>query len=186
MLGRRINGKRLGILGMGRIGTAVARRARAFGMSIHYHNRRRVADEIEAELEATWWGSLDQTLAHMDVVSVTCPKTPATYHLLNARRLALLRPEACLVNVSRGEVIDERALVPLLAEGRIAGAALDVFSREPEIDRRLLALDNVVLTPHLASATIEGRIEAGEKVIVNVRAFVDGHRPPDRVLQTMF
>ncbi|GAB4176174.1 MAG: D-glycerate dehydrogenase [Thalassobaculales bacterium] len=186
MLGHRIWGKRLGIIGMGRIGQAVARRARGFGLSIHYHNRRRVHPDIEAELEATYWDSLDQMLARMDIVSVNCPHTPATYHLLSARRLKLMRPTATLVNTSRGEVIDEVALAKCLAAGEIAGAGLDVFEHEPAINPKLLELDNVVLLPHMGSATIEGRIDMGEKVIINIKTFVDGHTPPDRVLEQMF
>ncbi len=185
MLGHRIWGKRLGILGMGRIGTAVARRARAFGMSIHYHNRRRVHESIEEELEATYWSSLDQMLARIDILSVNCPHTPATYHLLSARRLKLLRPHAIVVNTSRGEVIDEAALVRMLRNREIAGAGLDVFEHEPAVNPRLRELPNVVLLPHMGSATLEGRIEMGEKVIINIKTFVDGHRPPDRVLPSM-
>ena len=186
MLGTRIGGKRLGIIGMGRIGTAVARRARAFGVSIHYHNRRRVHPDLEAELEATYWESLDQMLAHMDVISINCPHTPATYHLLSARRLKLIRPHAFVVNTARGHVIDEEAFAQLLAAGEIAGAGLDVYEHEPAINPKLLALDNVVLLPHMGSATLEGRIAMGEKVIVNIKTFVDGHSPPDRVLATLF
>ncbi len=186
MLGHRIWGKRLGIIGMGRIGQAVARRARGFGLSIHYHNRRRVAEEVEQELEATYWESLDQMLARMDMVSVNCPHTPATFHLLSARRLKLMRPDAYIVNTSRGEVIDENALARLLASGELAGAGLDVFEHEPAINPKLLKLDNVVLLPHMGSATIEGRIAMGEKVIINIKTFVDGHTPPDRVLEAMF
>ncbi|GBD43123.1 Putative 2-hydroxyacid dehydrogenase [bacterium HR40] len=185
MLGHRLWGKRLGILGMGRIGTAVARRARAFGLSIHYHNRRRVHESIEEELEATYWESLDQMLARIDILSINCPHTPATYHLLSARRLALLRPHAIIVNTSRGEVIDEAALARMLRDGRLAGAGLDVFEHEPAINPRLRELDNVVLLPHMGSATLEGRIDMGEKVIINIKTFVDGHRPPDRVLPSM-
>jgi glyoxylate reductase len=186
MLGHRIWGKRLGIIGMGRIGQAVARRARGFGLSIHYHNRRRVADEVERELEATYWESLDQMLARMDMISVNCPHTPATFHLLSARRLKLMRPDAYIVNTSRGEVIDENALARLLASGELAGAGLDVFEHEPAINPKLLKLDNVLLLPHMGSATIEGRIAMGEKVIINIKTFVDGHAPPDRVLEAMF
>ncbi len=185
MLGRRLGGRRLGIIGMGRIGQALARRARGFGMSIHYHNRRRLHPDIEVELEATWWESLDQMLARMDVLSVNCPHTPATYHLLSARRLKLIQPHAFLVNTARGEVIDEAALARMLAAKEIAGAGLDVFEHEPAINPRLLRLDNVVLLPHMGSATLEGRIAMGEKVIVNVKTFVDGHRPPDRVIEAM-
>ncbi|HEY0837317.1 MAG TPA: D-glycerate dehydrogenase [Azospirillum sp.] len=185
MLGHRIWGKRLGILGMGRIGQAVARRARAFGMSIHYHNRRRVHPDVETELEATYWDSLDQMLARMDVISINCPHTPATYHLLSERRLKLLRPHCFIVNTSRGEVIDETALTKMLQKGELAGAGLDVFEHEPAVNPKLLRLDNVVLLPHMGSATIEGRIDMGEKVIINIKAFVDGHPPPDRVLESL-
>ncbi|MBN9017723.1 MAG: D-glycerate dehydrogenase [Rhizobiales bacterium] len=188
MLGRRLGGKRLGIVGMGRIGQAVARRAKAFGLSIHYHNRHRVSAAIENELEATYWDSLDQMLARMDIISVNCPRTPGTYHLLSERRLKLMRPEAYLVNTSRGEVIDESALIRLLDSGAIAGAGLDVFEHEPMISPKLLRLaenGRVVLLPHMGSATIEGRLEMGEKVLINIRAFFDGHRPPDRVLPSM-
>jgi glyoxylate reductase len=185
MLGRRIWGKRLGIVGMGRIGTAVARRAKAFGLSIHYHNRHRVAQRIEDELEATYWESLDQMLARMDIISVNCPSTPATFHLLSARRLALMQPTAYIVNTARGDIIDEDALISMLQQGKLAGAALDVFEHEPAVNADLLALaaqGKVVLIPHMGSATIEGRIDMGDKVIINIRAFADGHRPPDRVL----
>ena len=182
MLGHRITGKRLGILGMGRIGTAVARRARGFGLAIHYHNRRRVPEALESELEATYWESLDQMLARMDIISVNCPHTPATFHLLSARRLALLRPTAIIVNTSRGEVIDEAALTRMLRNRQLAGAGLDVFEHEPAINPKLRELNKVVLLPHMGSATIEGRIDMGEKVVINIKTFVDGHRPPDRVL----
>jgi glyoxylate reductase len=185
MLGHRIWGKRLGIVGMGRIGSAVARRARGFGLSVHYHNRRRVHDTVERELEATYWESLDQMLARMDIISVNCPHTPATFHLLSARRLALLPAQSIVVNTSRGEVVDEQALTRLLRERKIAGAGLDVFEHEPAINPKLRQLENVVLLPHMGSATIEGRIDMGEKVIINIKTFSDGHRPPDRVLPSM-
>jgi glyoxylate reductase len=188
MLGHRIWGKRLGIIGMGRIGQAVARRARAFGLQIHYHNRRKVAPKIEEELDATYWESLDQMLARMDIVSVNCPHTPATFHLLSARRLKMLRPEAFIVNTARGEVIDENALARLLDSGDIAGAGLDVFEHEPAVNPKLLKLakaGKVVILPHMGSATIEGRVDMGEKVIINIKTFMDGHRPPDRVLPSM-
>jgi glyoxylate reductase len=188
MLGHRIWGKRLGIIGMGRIGQAVARRASAFGLQIHYHNRRRVPGTIEEELNATYWVSLDQMLARMDIISINCPHTPATFHLLSARRLKLLRPQAYVVNTARGEVIDEGALVRMIAAGELAGAGLDVFEHEPAVNPKLarLARDGkVVLLPHMGSATIEGRIDMGEKVIVNIRTFMDGHKPPDRVLPSM-
>ncbi len=185
MLGHRIWGKRLGIVGMGRIGTAIARRARAFGLSIHYHNRNRVDPVTEEELEATYWESLDQMLARVDIVSVNCPSTPGTFHLLSARRLALLRSEAYIVNTARGGIIDEVALIKLLQEGKIAGAGLDVFEHEPAVNPKLVKLANqgkVVILPHMGSATLEGRIDMGEKVIINIRTLFDGHRPPDRVL----
>ncbi len=182
MLGHRIHGKRLGILGMGRIGTAVARRARGFGIAVHYHNRNRVHESVEQELEATYWDSLDQMLARMDIVSINCPHTPATYHLLSARRLKLMRPHAYLVNTSRGEVVDELALTRMLRDRELAGAGLDVFEHEPAINPKLRELTNVVLLPHMGSATIEGRVDMGEKVLINIKTFTDGHRPPDRVL----
>ena len=185
MLGHRIWGKRLGIVGMGRIGSAVARRAKGFGLSVHYHNRRRVHEAVEQDLEATYWESLDQMLARMDVISVNCPHTPASFHLLSARRLALLQPHTIIVNTSRGEVVDEQSLTRLLRERKIAGAGLDVFEHEPAINPKLRQLDNVVLLPHMGSATIEGRIDMGEKVIINIKTFSDGHRPPDRVLPSM-
>ena len=185
MMGRRITGKRLGIIGMGRIGQAVARRAKAFGMQIHYHNRKPVSHLIAEELEATYWESLDQMLARMDVISVNCPHTPATYHLLSARRLKLLQPHAIVVNTARGEIIDEGALAELLASGAIGGAGLDVFEFEPAINPKLLKLPNAVLLPHLGSATVEARIDMGEKVIINIKTWMDGHRPPDRVIPAM-
>jgi glyoxylate reductase len=188
MLGHRIGGRRLGIIGMGRIGQAVARRARAFGLQIHYHNRRPVAPVIAEELGATYWESLDQMLARMDIISVNCPHTPATFHLLSARHLKLIRKEAYIVNTARGEVIDEETMTKLIESGDIAGAGLDVFEHEPAINPRLLRLakaGKVVLLPHMGSATIEGRVEMGEKVIINIKTFLDSHRPPDRVLPSM-
>ncbi|SDE35721.1 2-hydroxyacid dehydrogenase [Limimaricola pyoseonensis] len=182
LLGGRIGGRRLGILGMGRIGRAVARRARAFGMEIGYHNRRRLHPEIEAEYAARFWDSLDQMVAHCDVISVHCPHTPASYHLLNARRIALMKPGAVVVNTSRGEVIDENALTRALRAGEIAGAGLDVYEQRREINPRLRALPNVVLLPHMGSATREGRIEMGERVMINIRALEDGLPPPDLIL----
>jgi glyoxylate reductase len=185
MLGRRIFGKRLGIIGMGRIGQAVARRAKAFGLQVHYHNRRRLNEDVEQELEATYWDSLDQMLARMDIISVNCPHTPATYHLLSARRLKLLKPTAYIVNTARGEVIDENELARLVEAGQISGAGLDVFENEPAINPKLLASDRVVALPHMGSATLEGRIDMGEKVIINIKTFLDGHNPPDRVHPAM-
>lgn len=185
MLGGRIAGRKLGILGMGRIGQAVARRAAAFGMSVHYHNRRRLRAETEQALNATWWDSLDQMVARMDIISINCPHTPGTFHLMNARRLKLMKPTAVIVNTSRGEVIDENALTRMLRTGEIAGAGLDVFEHGTEVNPRLRALPNVVLLPHMGSATVEGRIEMGERVILNAHTFADGHRPPDQVLPWM-
>src|SRR5213076_658557 len=188
MLGHRIWGKRLGIIGMGRIGQAVARRAAAFGLQIHYHNPRRLPAKIEEELQATYWESLDQMLARMDIISVNCPHTPATFHLLSARRLKQLRPQAYVVNTARGEVIDEAALIRMIRAGELAGAGLDVFEHEPAVNPKLARLareGKIVLLPHMGSATIEGRIDMGEKVIVNIRTFMDDHKPPDRVLPSM-
>lgn len=184
-LGGRLGGKRLGILGMGRIGQAVARRAAAFGMQIHYHNRRRLRPEIEETLEATYWESLDQMVARMDVISVNCPSTPSTYHLLNARRLKLMKPTAVIVNTSRGEVIDENALTRMLKARELAGAGLDVYEQGTEGNPELRDMSNVVMLPHMGSATLEGRVEMGEKVIINVKTFADGHRPPDRIVPAM-
>jgi glyoxylate reductase len=188
MLGKRVHGKRLGIVGMGRIGQALARRAAAFGMQIHYHNRRRLPEKAEQALDATYWESLDQMLARMDIVSVNCPHTPATYHLLSARRLKLLKKDAYIVNTARGEIIDEVALTRMIEAGDLAGAGLDVFEHEPAVNPRLIKLakaGKVVLLPHMGSATIEGRVDMGDKVIVNIKAFMDGHKPPDRVLPSM-
>ncbi len=185
LLGARLGGKRLGILGMGRIGGAVARRARPFGMQIHYHNRKRLHPDIEGELEATYWESLDQMLSRIDILSINCPHTPSTFHLLNARRLRLLKPSAFVVNTSRGEVIDENAFTRMLRAGELAGAGLDVFEKGHEINPRLRGLDNVMLLPHMGSATEEGRLEMGEKVIINIKTFADGHRPPDQVVPAM-
>ncbi|PJE33679.1 Glycerate dehydrogenase [Pseudooceanicola marinus] len=185
MLGARVAGKRIGILGMGRIGQAVARRASAFGMQVHYHNRRRLRAEIETDLKARYWESLDQMVARMDVISINCPHTPSTFHLMNARRLKLMKPEAVIVNTSRGEVIDENALTRMLRSGEIAGAGLDVFGGDRQSNPRLRELDNAILLPHMASATREGRLEMGEKVLINIKTFADGHRPPDLVLPGM-
>jgi glyoxylate reductase len=182
MLGRRMSGKRLGIIGMGRIGLAVAKRALGFGISVHYHNRRRLLPEIEREVEATYWESLDQMLARMDVISIHCPHTPSTFHLLSATRLKLMKKDAYIINVARGQVLDEDALIKMLESGNLAGAGLDVFEHDPYVDPRLLALNNVTLLPHMGSATIEGRIAMGERVIINIKTFADNHRPPDRVL----
>lgn len=185
MLGHRINGKRLGIIGMGQIGQAIARRARGFGMSIHYHNRKAVHPAIEEELEATYWADLDEMLRRMDIVSVNCPSTGATEGLLSAERLALMPSQAYLVNTARGEIVDEAALADILKAGGIAGAGLDVYQNEPQIPDALRGLDNVVLLPHIGSATIEGRHAMGDKVIINIQTFLDGHTPPDRVVAAM-
>ena len=185
MMGRRITGKRLGIIGMGRIGQAVAKRAKAFGLQIHYHNRKPVSPRIAEELEATYWESVDQMLARMDIISVHAPHTPATYHLLSARRLKMLQPHAIVINTARGGIIDENGLADMLHAGQIAGVGLDVFEFEPQINSKLLGQPNAVLLPHLGSATIEGRIDMGEKVIINIRTWMDGHKPPDRVIPSM-
>ncbi|RLQ87012.1 2-hydroxyacid dehydrogenase [Notoacmeibacter ruber] len=185
MLGRRIFGKKLGIVGMGRIGTAVARRAKAFGLSIHYHNRTPVADQTQAELNATYWDDLDDMLARMDIITIHTPLTSETRHMIDARRLGLLKREAYLVNVSRGGIVDEAALIDAVDDRRIAGAALDVFNKVPSVNPRLLELcreHRITLLPHMGSATLESRIEMGERVLINIRVVFDGHRPPDRVL----
>lgn len=184
-LGGRVGGRRLGILGMGRIGQAVARRAAAFGMQVHYHNRRRLRPETEQDLDATYWDSLDQMVSRMDVLSINCPHTPSTFHLMNARRLKLMKPDAVIVNTSRGEVIDENALTRMLRAGDLAGAGLDVYEQGTRVNPRLRELENVVLLPHMGSATRESRVEMGEKVIINIKTFDDGHRPPDQVVPSM-
>ncbi|MBM7068107.1 D-glycerate dehydrogenase [Actibacterium sp. 188UL27-1] len=184
-LGGRVAGRRLGILGMGRIGQAVARRAQAFGMQIHYHNRKRLRPEVEEQLEATYWESLDQMVSRMDVVSVNCPHTPSTFHLMNARRLKLMKPDAVIVNTSRGEVIDENALTRMLRAGELGGAGLDVYEHGFKVNPRLREMPNVVLLPHMGSATQEGRVEMGEKVIINIKTYQDGHRPPDLIVPSM-
>jgi glyoxylate reductase len=184
-LGGRLGGRRLGILGMGRIGQAVARRARAFGLQVHYHNRKRLRPEVEAELDATYWESLDQMVSRMDFLSINCPHTPSTFHLMNARRLKLMKPSAVIINTSRGEVIDENALTRMLVARELGGAGLDVYEHGTEVSPALRALPNVVLLPHMGSATLEGRLEQGEKVIINIKTFADGHRPPDQVVPGM-
>ena len=182
MLGRRVAGKKLGIIGMGRIGQAVARRAKGFGLSIHYHKRKRLHESVETELEATYWQDIDQMLPHMDIVSINCPHTPETHHLISAQRLAQMKPESFIINTARGGIIDEQALIGALTSREIAGAGLDVYENEPHIDPALVALDNVVLLPHISSSTHEARLEMGEKVLINIRSFTDGHKAPDRVL----
>ena len=182
MMGRRIWGKRLGIIGMGSIGQAVARRAIGFGINIHYHNRNRLPDIIEDAHQATFWEGLDQMLPKMDIISINCPSTPETYHLLSRARLSILQPHAYIINTSRGKVLDEEALAELLSEGKIAGAGLDVFEREPSVSKVLLGAPNTVLLPHMGSATVEARIEMGEKVIVNIQTLLNGHRPPDQII----
>ncbi|MCF6305087.1 MAG: D-glycerate dehydrogenase [Rhodobacteraceae bacterium] len=185
LMGHRIGGKRLGILGMGRIGQAVAHRARAFGLQVHYHNRRRLHPDTETALEATYWESFDQMLARVDILTIHVPHTPSTFHLLNARRLKLMKPSAFVINTARGEVIDENALTRMLRAGEIAGAGLDVFENGNDVNPRLRGLDNVLLLPHMSSATVEGRLDMGEKVIINIKTYADGHRPPDQVVPAM-
>tara|TARA_B100000963_G_scaffold361775_1_gene399444 strand:- start:4026 stop:5000 length:975 start_codon:yes stop_codon:yes gene_type:complete len=182
MLGRRIYGKRLGIIGMGRIGRAVAKRARGFGISIHYHNRARLTESVEESLEATYWKNLDEMLSRMDIISINCPLTIETKQLLSAKRLKLMKPEAYIINSSRSEIIDETALYELLKSRKIAGAGLDVFNREVNGDSKLIRAPNTILIPHMGSATIEGRIEMGERVIVNIKTHIDGHNPPNRII----
>ncbi|RZJ05520.1 MAG: D-glycerate dehydrogenase [Brevundimonas sp.] len=186
MSGRKLYGKRLGIVGMGRIGQALARRARACGIQVHYHNRKPVPDMIAEELGATYWDDLDQMLARMDIISLNCPATRETHHLLSAARLARLQPHAILVNTARGELIDETALATAVAERRIFGVGLDVYEHEPAVHPGLLGRDNVVLLPHLGSATLETRQDMGDRVIANILTFQNGHRPPDRVIPAMF
>jgi glyoxylate reductase len=185
LMGHRIGGKRLGILGMGRIGQAVARRAAAFGLQVHYHNRRRLHAETEEALGARYWDSLDQMLARVDILSINAPHTPATFHLINARRLKLMKPTAYIINTARGEIVDENALTRALRSGDIAGAGLDVYEHGHAVNPRLKELPNVLLLPHMGSATEEGRLEMGEKVIINIKTFADGHRPPDLVVPSM-
>ena len=185
MLGHRINGKRLGIIGMGRIGQAVARRAKGFGMSIHYHNRKKVHGEIENILEATWWENLEQMISRMDIVSINCPHTSSTHQMLGKKQLSLMQKHAYLVNAARGEIVDEEVLTNMLSKGLIAGAGLDVYQNEPFVNDKLRKLKNVVMLPHIGSATIEGRVDMGEKVIISIKTFIDGHIPPDLVLETM-
>ena len=184
LLGHRIYGKRLGILGMGRIGQAIARRAKAFGIQIHYHNRNRLPIKLEENLEASYWESLDQMLSRIDFLSINAPHTPSTFHLINARRLKLMKNSAYIINTARGEIIDENALTRMLRSKELAGAALDVFERGNEINPRLKELDNVFLLPHMSSATLESRIEMGEKVIINIQTFSDGHTPPDIIFNS--
>ena len=183
MLGHRISGKILGIIGMGRIGQAVARRARAFGLSVHYHNRRRLPEAVEQELGASYHATPDTLLRIADIVTIHSPHTQETHEMVSAARIAAMKPTAYLINTARGEIVDEAALVDALANRRLAGAGLDVYSHGPDMDPRLLALDNVVLLPHMGSATFEGREASGDRVIANIKAWSDGHRPPDQVLE---
>jgi len=185
MLGTRLGGKKLGILGMGRIGAAVANRAKAFGMEINYHNRKKLHPALEAPTEAIFWENFDSMLAEIDVLSINCPHTPSTFHMINSGRLSLMKETAFIVNTSRGEVMDENALARALKNNKLAGAALDVFEARKEVNPQLRNLPNVMLLPHMGSATDEARIEMGEKVIINIKTFIDGHRPPDQVVPAM-
>jgi glyoxylate reductase len=185
MCGRKLWGKRLGIVGMGRIGQALARRAKAFGMQVHYHNRKPVSPRIEEELGATYWDDLDDMLSRMDVISLNCPATRDTHHLLSAERLARLQPHAILINTARGELIDEAALAEAVARRSLYGVGLDVFENEPAIHPGLIGNPHVVLLPHLGSATLEARQDMGDRVILNVMTYQNGHRPPDRVIPAM-
>lgn len=183
LLGHRISGKTLGIIGMGRIGQAVAHRARAFGLNILYHNRQRLPEAFERMVGAQYEPDIDTLVRQSDIVTLHCPATPETRFLMDARRIALMKPDAYLVNTARGDVVDEDALIKALQENRIGGAGLDVFAHEPAVDPRLLALGNVSILPHMGSATFEGRTASGDKVIANIRFWADGHRPPDQVLE---
>lgn len=181
MMASRVYGKKIGIVGMGRIGAAVARRAQGFGMAVHYHNRRPVGATLQAELAATHWADLDSMLAEMDFVSINCPQTEETFHLFSADRLTQMRPGAFLINTARGGIVDEAALVEALGNGTIAGAGLDVYENEPALESGLSELDNVVLLPHLGSATLDGRVDMGNRVISNIEAYLAGDQPPDQV-----
>ncbi len=183
MLGHRVNGKTLGIVGMGRIGRAIATRARGFNMRVRYHNRHRLPEDVETMLNATLEPDLDTLMADADIVSINCPHTAETHRMIGAEQLALLGRDGYLVNTARGDIIDEDALIAALTGGTLGGAGLDVYAHEPAVDPRLIALDNVVLLPHMGSATYEGRAAMGERVIANIRAWMDGHRPPDQVLE---
>ena len=182
MLGMRLRDKNLGIIGMGRIGQALALRAKTFGLNIHYYNRQQINEDLEKSLCATYWASLDQMITQMNIISLNCSSTPDTHHIMSRRRIGLMQKNAYLINTTRGDVVDEDALIEALEEKMIAGAGLDVYKNEPNINPRLLNLDNVLLTPHMGSATDEARIAMGEKVIINVKTFLDGHSPGDRVL----
>ncbi len=179
MMGTRVTGATLGVVGMGRIGRAVARRARdGFGMRVVFHQPNHV--DLE-DLDAAPCASLDELLSISDVVSIHCPATPQTRGMIDARRLALMRPGAILVNTARGDVVDEAALAAALGAGRLAGAGLDVYEHEPHVHPRLLELENVVLLPHLGSATLQSRVAMGLRAIDNLVAFFAGQDPPDRV-----
>jgi glyoxylate reductase len=184
LLGRRVSGKKLGIIGMGRIGQAVAKRAIGFGLDIHYHSRRQLHDSIESELHATYWSTLDDMLKEMDILSINCPYNQETHHLINAKRLAMIKKESYLINTARGAIVDEYALIEALNNKQIAGAGLDVYENEPNIKPEFRGIDNLVMLPHICSSTIESRTQMGEKVLINIQSFMDGHRPPDRVLHT--
>jgi glyoxylate reductase len=183
MLGHRIGGKTLGIIGFGRIGEAVAMRAKAFGLNVVYNKRHRLPASVEEELGVSFEPDLDRLVARADIISLHCPLTTETDKLINAQRIALMKPDAYIINSSRGELIDEDALIDALQSGRIGGAGLDVYTHEPAIDPRFFDIPNVVLLPHLGSATFEGREASGERVITNIRVWADGHRPPDQVLE---
>ncbi len=183
MLGNGLRGKCLAIVGMGRIGQAVAHRARAFGLEIAYHNRKRLPTALETMLGATYVENLDDLMRRADIVTLHAPGGDDTHHLIDARRIGLMKPEACLINTARGDLVDQEALIEALEAGRLSGAGLDVYTDEPEVDPRLLAIANVLTLPHLGSATAEGREASGEKVIANIRSWADGHRPPDQVLE---
>lgn len=183
MLGHCIGGKKLGIIGMGRIGQAVARRASGFGMSIFYHNRRKLPPAVEEALNASYIDDLDNLIKDCDIISLHCPHTQQTHEMINAERIAAMKTSAYLINTARGDLIQEEALIEALQKEKIGGAGLDVYQKEPNVDLRLLDLKNTVLLPHMGSATFEGREASGERVIANIRIWADGHRPPDQVLE---
>lgn len=182
LLGRRVAGKKLGIIGMGRIGQAVARRAKGFGLQLHYHKRKRLHETVEQELGVTYWENLDEMLTQIDILSIHCPFTPETRHMMYDARIRMMKPESYLINTARGAIVDEKALISALRDKRIAGAGLDVYENEPHVNPDFLTLENVVLLPHISSSTIETRTAMGEKVLINIRSHMDGHKAPDRVL----
>jgi glyoxylate reductase len=185
LLGRKLGGKVLGIVGMGRIGQAVAYRAHAFGLEVTYTNRKRLPDAVEKMFRARYVEDVDTLVAGSDILTLHCPLTKDTRGLIDARRIASMKPGASIINTARGELIDQEALIAALHDGHLGGAMLDVYPDEPNVDQRLLNHPNVMTLPHIGSATAEGREASGEKVIANIRFWADGHRPPDQVLTAL-